>query len=222
MSTKFSLSAAAMILAGLGATVLAQDANLSVAPVASLAVASRAPDRNIYLGKLPTAAELTREAAARNVAVVRIEETARRIVVFYQMPDGGITSDAYELMSSAGVPVAPSVPTAPMVPTAPVVPSVPVAPSVPVSSAPAASAATVSVAAPAPAASPTVVVVPTSPAPRVVYYEYPASPVYYSYPVYDPYPRPRASIVVRLVDGFSSLHCGSLLGIRLQALQHGF
>ena len=176
MNTKLSLSAAALVLASFGATCLAQNPNPPATPAAGLVAAeSRAPDRIIYLGKLPTPAELTRDAAARNASIVRMEQTDKHIVVFYQTLGGNITADAYELMSTAGVPVAPSVPTAPTVST------VPAAPSAPALSAPAAPVVSLAV----PAGPPTVVV-PTSPAPPVGYYEYPAPSYYYSYPAYYP------------------------------------
>src|ERR1035437_5479672 len=176
MNTKLSLSAAALVLASFGATCLAQNPNPPAAPAAALAaVESRARDRIISLGKLPTPAELTQDAAARNASIVRMEQTDKRIVVFYQTPGGTITADAYELMSTAGVPVAPSVPTAPTVST------VPTAPPAPVLSTP--TAPVVTTAGPC---APTTVVVPASPAPPLVYYEYPASSYYYSYPSYYP------------------------------------
>ena len=176
MNTKLFLSAAALVLASFGATCLAQNPNSPATPAAGLAAAeARVPDRIIYLGQLPTPAELARDAAARNASIVRIEQTNKRIVVFYQTPGGNITADAYELMSTAGIPVAPSVPTAPTVST------VPAAPSAPVLSAP--TAPVVSLAAPA---GPPTVVMPTNPAPPVGYYEYPTSSYYDSYPAYYP------------------------------------
>lgn len=170
MNTKLALSAA-LALASIGATCLAQNSNLSAPSTTGLTTAeSRAPDRIIYLGKLPTPAELAGDAAARNVSVVRMEQTDKSIVVFYQTSGGAVTSDAYELMASAGIPNAPAVPTAPTVPSAPVL-SAPTAPAV----------------YQAPPVAPTTVVVPTTPAPPVVYYDYSPAAYYYPYPVDYPF-----------------------------------
>ena len=185
MNTKLSLSAAALALAGFGATCLAQNLSVPATPAAAgaAAIESRAPDRIIYLGTLPTPAELTQGAAARGVSVVRMEQTDRRIVAYYQTPGGAITADAYELLTTAGVPVAPAVPSVPAVSTVVATPTVPMS-----------GAAAAQVVSPAPVTNPTTIVVPTSPAPPVVYYNYPAptyyyaNPDYYSYPAYYRYP----------------------------------
>jgi hypothetical protein len=202
MNTKLFLSAAAVAALGLSTICLAQNPNSPAASVA--AMASRTPDRTIYLGQLPTPAELTREAAAQRLAIMRIEQTGRSVMVYYQAANGSVTKDDYELMATAAMPMAPSVPTAPEVPMAPSVPSAPMM-----------GAPVAQFVSPAPAAGATTVVVPASPAPAVTYYDYPAQavyyysypadyyyPAYYGYPGWGVYPRFGVNLNFGLRGGF--------------------
>ena len=210
MNTKLFLSAGAVAALGLGAICLAQNPYSPAAPAATaVATAPRAADRTIYLRQLPTPAELTREAEAQHLAILRIEQTDRSVMVYYQTANG-VMKDDYELMATAGVPVAPSVPSAPEVAMAPSVPSAPMV------GAPAAQFVS-----PAPAAGATTVVVPASPAPAVTYYDYPAPaayyydypasyyyPAYYGYPGWGVYPR----LGVNLNFGFRGGFRGGVRG----------
>ena len=192
MSSKFFLLPTAALLAwGLGATGRAQVVS---APPASVAVeaslTSRSADRTIYLRALPSPDELSRDAAARRETVLRIEQTPRNILIRYRTRNGSVVTDAYELMPGSA---AAAMSTVPLMPTAAEVPSAPVVPDAPTVTSPSPMAAPVTTVPTyaATVAAPPIVVVPASPAPSVVYYDYAAPYSYpsdyaYAYPAYYP------------------------------------
>src|SRR3954469_23998563 len=58
-------------------------------------------DHVVYLAKLPTADELVKGADAKGTPILRMDQTADRIVVVYQYSGGRTATFAYTLISSS-------------------------------------------------------------------------------------------------------------------------
>ena len=68
-------------------------------------------DHVVYLAKLPSPDELVRGAELKATPIVRMDQTADRIVVVYQYAGGRTVTFAYTLLSTAGSGRAPAAPT---------------------------------------------------------------------------------------------------------------
>jgi hypothetical protein len=102
-----SIFYASLLALGLsGSVAVAQNGQTIVtptpAPVVTDASAMPAPDHVVYLARLPSAADLTKGAAAQGTSISRIDQTSDSIVVSYQYSTGRTSTFAYRLLSSAG------------------------------------------------------------------------------------------------------------------------
>lgn len=79
---------------------------------------SPAPNEVVYVQQLPSAAELTRAAAAQNVQIERIDQTQSQVVVVYKYSNGQENTVAYQPLSQANAVPTPTTP-APAATTAP-------------------------------------------------------------------------------------------------------
>src|SRR4051812_8127763 len=61
-------------------------------------------DHVVYLAKLPTPDELVKGADAKGTPILRMDQTADRIVVVYQYSGGRTATFAYALLSSSNAP----------------------------------------------------------------------------------------------------------------------
>lgn len=95
-TTKFI--AAAIAAAGL----------FSTGALAQTPAAPASPNEVVYVPQLPSAAELTKAAAAQNITIERIDQTSSQIVVTYKYPTGQENTVAYEPLSSASGVAAPA------------------------------------------------------------------------------------------------------------------
>jgi hypothetical protein len=148
-----NLSAVLVAAAFAGTAAIAQTSPATAAP--SPAGVSAAPQNAapvaingfVYVDKLPTPTQLTSEAEAEHLTITRMDQSANRIVVVYQYPDGRTRTFAYSTVAPTGNDQV-------------------------VTAAPANTAtATYTMVAPPPA--PTTTVVYAQPAPSVVYYDSP-------------------------------------------------
>jgi hypothetical protein len=71
------------------------------APAVS-AAPTPAPSQIVYTPRLPTAAELTSAAAAQNLSVERIDQTATQITAVYKNGNGQVSTVAYQTLPPAG------------------------------------------------------------------------------------------------------------------------
>ncbi|HEX3730332.1 MAG TPA: hypothetical protein VHV47_11045 [Opitutaceae bacterium] len=85
--------AAALVACGLFAT----------GALAQTPAAPATPTEVVYVPQLPSAADLTKAAAAQNVTIERIDQTASQITVAYKYPSGQETTVSYQPLSAAGV-----------------------------------------------------------------------------------------------------------------------
>jgi hypothetical protein len=60
------------------------------------------PTEVVYVPQLPSAADLTKAAAAQNVTIERIDQTASQITVLYKYSNGQETTVSYQPLSAAG------------------------------------------------------------------------------------------------------------------------
>lgn len=84
--------AAALVACGLFAT----------GALAQTPAAPSTPTEVVYVPQLPSAADLTKAAAAQNVTVERIDQTASQITVAYKYANGQETVVSYQPLSAAG------------------------------------------------------------------------------------------------------------------------
>lgn len=64
-----------------------------------------AVDHYVYLRFLPKASELQQDAQMNRLTILRIDETADRVIVAYQYPDGHTATLGYALLGSTPPPV---------------------------------------------------------------------------------------------------------------------
>jgi hypothetical protein len=101
---------------GAVAQTTAQTAGSPVGPtppptaIVSLASPMPAPNSIIYIPRLPTPAELSNAAAAQGLAIAKMEQTSDHITVVYQYANGQTNTIAYQLLSAAGMAMAPGAP----------------------------------------------------------------------------------------------------------------
>lgn len=93
-----------------GPVAFAQDNPAPAAPSAGAANVSATPQNAapvpingfVYVEKLPTPTQLMTEAEAENLTITRMDQSANRIVVVYQYPDGRTRAFAYTTSAPAG------------------------------------------------------------------------------------------------------------------------
>jgi hypothetical protein len=154
MKTKYLIPAVLLAAAVAGSTALAQDNSGAASTPANAQVAAPTPVNGVvYVEKLPTATQLTKDAESEGLSIVRIDQSAERVLVVYKYPNGTARTFAYT--TSEGGTAAPTMTQA---------------------AAPATSAASYTVVS-APQQSPNTVVY-ASPAPTVIYTN--PAPVYYA------------------------------------------
>ena len=98
-TNKFAI--AAIVAAALGTAALAQ---APAAPAATPGVA--APNEIVYVPQLPSAAELTKAAAAQGVTITQIDQTSTQITVTYKYTNGYVNTVSYQPLSAADPSVA--------------------------------------------------------------------------------------------------------------------
>ena len=84
--------AAALVAVGLFAT----------GALAQTPAAPSTPTEVVYVPQLPSAADLTKAAAAQNVTVERIDQTATQITAVYKYANGQESTVSYQPLSAAG------------------------------------------------------------------------------------------------------------------------
>ena len=102
-----NLSAVLVAAAVSGAAAFAQDNPApAIAPSTGAAVVAAAPaaapvaiNGFVYVEKLPTPTQLMSEAEAERLTITRMDQSASRIVVVYQYPDGRTRAFAYTTMA---------------------------------------------------------------------------------------------------------------------------
>jgi hypothetical protein len=99
-----------LAVAVLGTTALAQD-NSTPAPAAQASAAPTVINGFVYVAKLPTPTQLLKDAEAEGLTIARMDQSADRIVVVYQYPDGRTRTFAYTPAAALG--------SAPMIQAAP-------------------------------------------------------------------------------------------------------
>lgn len=74
-------------------------------PTASSAQTMTPPNRTVYGPRLPSAQELSNEAAAQHLTITQIDETAAQITVTYRDDQSQITTTVYQLLPAANAAV---------------------------------------------------------------------------------------------------------------------
>jgi hypothetical protein len=76
---------------------------LTVAQAADVPVGAKTPepDHLVYLSFLPEPSELMTDARANGLEILRLDQTAERVVVTYKYPDGHTATLGYVLLGSA-------------------------------------------------------------------------------------------------------------------------
>lgn len=108
----YSLFAALFLVAGLvtGSSARAEDlAKPAVGPDQGSVAEPVVIDHVVYLARLPSPDELMRGAELKATPIVRMDQTADRIVVVYQYGGGRTVTFAYTLLSTAGSAQGPAV-----------------------------------------------------------------------------------------------------------------
>ena len=104
MKTVSSLPATLLALVVASPFAFAQE-NPQPPPVAAPAVSASLTDlpvanHLVFLAKLPSRAELTKDAQTKGLTITRIDQTADSVVVVYQMADGRKDTIAYTTLSA--------------------------------------------------------------------------------------------------------------------------
>ena len=105
------LIAGTILASALLSTAAFAQNTVSVAP----ANPASAPNEVVYVPQLPSAAELTKAAAAQGVTVVQINQTSSQITVVYKYSNGQVNTVSYQPLSAAdasGVPMPTAAPAA--------------------------------------------------------------------------------------------------------------
>ncbi len=76
--------------------------SLPAAETSAATAAAPAIDHMVYLSFLPDAGELMADAKANGLTILRLDQTAGRVVVTYKYPDGHIATLGYARLDAAG------------------------------------------------------------------------------------------------------------------------
>jgi hypothetical protein len=91
-----------LIAGSILATALFSTAAFAQNTVASASIAATpTPNEVVYVPQLPSAAELTKAAAAQGVTVEQINQTSSQITVVYKYSNGQVNTVAYQPLSAA-------------------------------------------------------------------------------------------------------------------------
>jgi hypothetical protein len=101
MKTSSLFPAILLAVAVLGTTTLAQD-NSTPVPAAQASAAPTVINGFVYVAKLPTPTQLLKDAEAEGLTIGRMDQSADRIVVVYQYPDGRTRTFAYTPAAAQG------------------------------------------------------------------------------------------------------------------------
>jgi hypothetical protein len=106
MKTITSISMlAALAAAGFTSGALAQTPSPATATPSTEISATTplpAPNEIVYVPRLPTPADITKGAQAKNVSVERISQTNSQVEVVYRTADGKMDTTSYRLLADAG------------------------------------------------------------------------------------------------------------------------
>ena len=98
MKTTLLLPAVFLAAAFAGSTALAQDNSGAANANTQVVAASAAPvviNGLVYVAKLPTATQLTKDAEDEGLSILRIDQSADRVLVVYKYPNGSTRTFAY-------------------------------------------------------------------------------------------------------------------------------